>query len=267
MDEFRPESPPNKRLAAISIGGAVTILGGLLAWGVLSSNVIRPSTPPSLESDRPPPDALLFPDVLSVTDAVAYVGTWFVLDARGRQVHQISPSEGLLQSFGREGSGPGEFTHPVSIVAHGDSIVVVEDGIVHLFSTHGEHIKSRRFSLGRDVNCLVGFGAVEDAVSSPAGLLLLVDCLNQDGAIISHAAIDTGDGVRSIAHREAEPGVIALRDMVPILATHPQGFLFGSAYDTCLDLIDPSGLTRDTVCHGGLEPVPFPKHNVSRDLC
>lgn len=260
-----PEKPPDTRLAGISVGAVLLIVVGILAWGTLTSAPGEPGAPPPLEPTSAPPDARLFPEVFSVTDAVAHDRVWFVLDARGNQVHRISPVEGLLGSFGREGSGPGEFRNPAAIAAHGDSIVVIEGGMLHLFDERGTHIRDRDFGLGLvEESCLVLPGSIADAVSVQAGLLLLVRCLNlQDESIpiTVHAAIEMGDGlIRSIAQRSGEPPVIGLPIMAPIVAAHPRGFLLGSAFDTCLDLIDLSGRELDTVCHDGLERIPFPRH-------
>lgn len=253
------ERPPNVRLATISVACAGALVAGVIGWGIVSVDPAESGTALAMEPVGAPPDASLFPTVISVTDAAVHDGIWFVLDLRGRQVHRISPTEGLLGSFGREGTGPGEFRRPVAIVAHGDSIVVLDSGFARLYSVRGDHFRDRRIGFARESGCRGLQGAVEDVVSLRAGLLFAVRCLNQDRSITIHAAIEMGNGrVRAIAHRDAEPGMITLADMAPILAVHSDGFLFGSAFDSCLKLIDPSGLHLDTICHDGLEPLPLP---------
>ena len=270
--------PPNQRIPAIVVAGVAAVVVALLLADVVSVPAPSPSriTTPGpdgsgthgpLEPVSAPPDARLFPEVLSVTDATEHDGIWFVLDARAHQIHLVSPEEGVLESFGREGEGPGEFGRPTAIVAHGDSIVVVAGGMLHLFSVRGEHIVDRRLGPGLDDGCILLPGSIEAAVSLRAGILLLVKCFDVGtGSVTAHAAIETGDGrLRSIARRDGEPGEISLSAMSPILAVHPDGFLFGHGSDSCLSLIDPSGLELDTICHGWIEPVPLPSQ-VAREL-
>lgn len=225
-----------------------------------------PGSPPeadsagkTLELAGPPSGAPLFPEVFSVTDAAMHQGVWFVLDGRGNQVHRIDPDGGTLRSFGREGSGPGEFRRASAIVAHGDSIIVVDHGIVHVFSPVGRHIEDRGFRPGPGLDCVAATVRVSDAVSTPAGLLMLGECLRPDGGTTVHAAVETVDGtIRSLAHRDGQAGRIDLDGMAAVVARHPQGFLFGSGWERCLDLISLSGQGLDTICHDWLERLDIP---------
>ncbi len=264
---------PGDGLAGIIAAVAAFMLAGVVASGCTEADPEGFGFPAESEpSDRTlepagaPPGTPLFAEVLSVTDAAAIDGTWFVLDGRAQQVHRISPEGEPVQSFGREGSGPGEFRRASAIVAHGDSILVVGDGIVHVFSPRGRHIADRRLQPGPSFDCLAATMRITDAVAVRAGLLLLVECSRTDGGRTTHAAIEAGDGtVRSLAHRNLEPKVLDLSGMFTVIARHPRGFLFGSASDRCLDLFDPSGRKLDAICPDWLERPDFPRE-VAREL-
>ena len=218
----------------------------------------------SAPSDSPP-EGRLFPEVFSVLDATAHDDAWFVLDGRATQVHRIGKQGGPVLSFGREGSGPGEFRGPGAIVAHGDSIVVVADGILHLFSPLGEHIADRRFQLGPSFDCLTPMTRTRDAVSLRGGVLLMLHCTGTNLSPTIHAAIETADGfVRSLARLEGEPGVVDLASAFAVISRHPRGFLFGSASRQCLDLFSPSGEKLEEVCHEWLERPDMPPESADQ---
>ena len=213
----------------------------------------------TLEPATPPPETRMFPEVFSVSDATMHDGVWFVLDGRAHQVHRISPGGGPVLTFGREGSGPGEFRRTNAIVAHGDSIVVVDDGIVHVFSPGGQHIVDRRFRPGPTLDCLAPTVRVSDAVSTPAGLLLLFECIRADTGTSIHAAVEAVDGtIRSLAHRDGEAKKFDFGGTLTVVGGHPQGFLFGSGWESCLDLVDLNGQRLDAICHDWLERLDFP---------
>ena len=255
-----------KRCAEIITAGTTLLLAGVVASGCSEADPegfgfpaeSEPSARTS-EPASPPLVARLFPEVFSVADAAAHDGFWFVLDGRAHQVHRISPEGEPVLSFGREGSGPGEFRRTNAIVAHGDSIVVVGDGIVHVFSPGGQHIVDRRFRPAPTLDCLAATARVRSAVSVRAGLLLLVECVRTDGGSSVHAAIETSDGfISSLAQRDGEARAIDLGGIFTVIASHPQGFLFGTAWESCLDLFSPSGRRLDAICHDWLEQVDIP---------
>lgn len=218
----------------------------------------------TFEAAGPPPGTRLFREVFSVFDATRHDDAWFVLDGRGSQVHRISPEGGAVLSFGREGTGPGEFRRTSAIAAHGDSIVVVGDGILHLFSPHGEHVLDRRFRFGPTLDCIAATVRASDAISTPTGLLLLLECHRPDGGTSLHVTVEAADGtVRSLARRDGEAGTIDWGGIQTVVARHPRGFLFGSAWEDCLDLIDMSGQRLDAICHDWLERRDLPPEAAS----
>ena len=219
--------------------------------------------PPEMSS--PPPEARLFPEVFSVSDATVLDGDWYILDRRAHRVHRISP-DGRLQSFGGEGSGPGEFRRPAAIVARGDSIILVASGILHVFSSSGEHLADRRFGAGPTMDCIGMTVRGADAVSVRAGLLLLVKCARPGEGTSTHVAIETVDGaLRSLARQDEEVGTLDLASAEPVLARHPRGFLFGSGWDGCLNLFSESGERLDVLCHDWLDRLDIPPE-VAREI-
>ncbi len=263
---MRGKSRRVPRWCADVVGPRIPLLVAVVVAGCAEADPGGAGTPSEAGSaDRtsgpsgPPPDARLFPEVFSVRDATAHGDAWFVLDGRATRVHRISPQGGPVLSFGREGSGPGEFRRPGAIVAHGDSIVVVENGILHLFSAGGEHIADRRFQLDPSFECLSGTSRVRDAVSLRGGMLLLLDCVGTDAGPTTHAGIETGGLVRSLARLESASGALDVDGVFAVIASHPRGFLFGSASRQCLDLFSPSGIKLDEVCHEWLERLEFPQ--------
>lgn len=72
--------------------------------------------------------------------AVGRSGTIYVADARANRVLMLGPEGRVIQTIGREGQGPGEFSRP-SAIAQGDTGLVVFDAgnaRVELFSPDGQ---------------------------------------------------------------------------------------------------------------------------------
>lgn len=253
------------------------IATGILLWAILEVPASRATQAmgerPALQStdfftETDPleiPSAVpIFTEVLSVEDAVAENGMWFLLDARAQRVHRFAPSGELVGSFGRQGSGPGEFGGmPISILAHADTIVVSEfDGNqIHLYSLTGISLEDRLLRLD---SCVLA--QIRDMASSPRGLLFLTTCRRQDMRSETRVILEDKDGsMRVLATQLPDPdGPIVLDAFTPpVLASHPEGFVFGSTGDQCLHVYDLDGKTIDSVCHDWLQPLSVPNEVVN----
>lgn len=202
----------------------------------------------------PPPGTELLPRVLSATDATLHEHDWFVLDGRAGMAHRIDSVGTLVLSFGRMGEGPGEFERPTAIVAHGDSIVVVDRDALHVFDPQGGHIADRLIAFEQ---CPAG--RVQDAMSSPSGLIVMVRCREHD-RIAWQVMAEGRDGFkRLLASRTRDAAIMDRSSLWLVLSWHPRGFLFGSPYDECLGLFDPVGRALDSVCHAWIARLPWPE--------
>ena len=212
-----------------------------------------------------PPEVPLLENVLSAADAVFHDGNWFVLDARAGQVHRLDSDGTLLGSFGRKGNGPGEFgALPTAIVAHGDSIVVTErtGNQVHLYSPEGAVLATRLVRLDA---CFLA--EIHDIASSPLGLLLLVKCRPDGMRTETRVVLEARDGFNQTlaALLPQRDGPVVFDVLTPpILSLHPEGFVFGSAGDTCLGVYRLDGETLESVCHDWLAPVTTPREFIRR---
>lgn len=197
-----------------------------------------------------PAEAVLFREVFSVTDVTARNGIWYVLDGSGMQVHRLHPTRGHLGSFGAEGDGPGEFTIPMAIVAHGDSIIVVDTRTLHLFDPAGAHLDDRILALAP--GCFL-----HDAVSLAEGLVLMARCGSM-GTTDYYAILETGgdEPLQVLSSRSTPRGDFTMG--VVVMGQHPRGVLFGLPYERCLSLIDPAGTALDDVCHEWIQRFPMP---------
>ena len=207
-----------------------------------------------------PPGTPLLQSVLSMEDAVFHNGIWFVLDIVGNQVHRLASDGTLLGSFGREGSGPGEFRGPpTAIDLRGDTIIVTEHGVnyFHLYSLEGVPIEERLLRLDA---CLVP--QILDVASVSMGLLFLVTCTQADMRVESRVLLETEDGfIRTVAARlPASNGPIVVDLFTPpLLSAHPDGFVFGNPKEECLSVYDTDGGMLESVCHDWLTPMTPPR--------
>lgn len=207
-----------------------------------------------------PPETPLFQNVLSMEDAVFHNGIWFVLDIVGRRVHRLASDGTLLGSFGRDGSGPGEFRGlPTAIGLRGDTIIVTEHGVTyyHLYSLEGVPIEERLLRLDA---CLIP--QILDVASAAMGLLFLVTCTQADMRVESRVLLETSDGfIRTVATRLPAPDGPVVVDLFtpPLLSAHPHGFVFGNSSEECLSVYDTEGEVLESVCHDWLTPMTPPR--------
>jgi len=251
-----------RRPGSWPIVATAALASALLVWGVVAVVTAGPGTEviagDSLATGHgltaAPPGTPVLREVTSVTDAAFHRGEWFVLDRRSAQVHRIDASGSLVESFGRQGEGPGEFRRPAAIASRGDSVVVVDGGILHLFRTDGDHIADRRIGLG---GC--GYGTVRDVLSVSTGLLMLVDCTapGRLGWLVVLVPLDGPS--RTLAVLDRDPDVVDLGMAWAVIGAHPQGFLFGLPEHDCLGLFSPRGGELGRVCHDWIERLPFPE--------
>lgn len=217
---------------------------------------MQPSGPPAIEST----DRRLFPEILSVSDAIVQDGTWWILDGRGRRIHRVTPAGTLVETLGRQGDGPGEFRRALGLVAHGDTVVVLDDWMLHLFSADGRFVADRRV----DPRTSCPAGRMRGGASSPAGVLLLAECFDsrRDDGGGWHVLLEAADGSwRSVAYRARYGGRRRVERMIGfalVLENHPEGFVFGSAYDDCLSVFDLLGSALPPVCHDWIQRIPVP---------
>ena len=210
-----------------------------------------------------PPTASLLPEVLSADDAAFRDGVWFVLDATADRIHRVSSSGELLGSFGNRGQGPGEFAGRLAaIAAHGDSIAVLElaGRRLHLFDLDGEPVADRILRLD---DCTVP--AASELISSPLGLLLLVNCTQPDMRQEARVILETKSGfMRTLATQgsDAQGAAVLGGFLWSTLSVHPRGFVFGRNIDECLSVYDLQGDVLESVCHDWMESVPIPEELV-----
>jgi hypothetical protein len=91
--------------------------------------------------------------------AVGPDGEIVVLDAGTREVRVFGASGRFARRFGRVGSGPGEFRHPVALRV--DSVVTVDDGELRrasVFSLSGRLLRTAPVSTGRIGDAVVARG-------------------------------------------------------------------------------------------------------------
>ena len=258
---MHPEAPRKGLSTWLTVVGAFAA-AVILVWGIFEMTRARTDVPPTAaDTEVPadtltaaPPDARLYREVFSVSDAALHGGVWFVLDRRGAQVHRISESGSLLGSFGRRGEGPGEFRSPTSIAVHEDTVIVLDRGDLHLYDLDGDHLADRQAGMTGCVN-----GSVRDLLSKPAGLLLLVDCREPDRTAWSVILEDSEGSPETLAVRAGEAGVVDVGMAIAVLGAHPQGFVFGFARNDCLDLFTPRGEELCEVCHDWIERLPLPE--------
>ena len=265
----------HRSLWLFGIGSAIAI--GILLWLSLDFSSLRviPAIQEVLDRQSAnfftsadpleiPPDVPIFTEVLSVEDAIAEDGMWFLLDSRAQRVHRLAPSGEFVGSFGRQGSGPGEFREmPTSIVVHTDTIVIsgLAGNHIHLYSLTGTPFGDRLLDLD---SCVLS--EIRDMASSPRGLLFLTTCRGEDMRSETRVILESKDGsMRVLATQFSDPNGPMVLDAFtpPVFVSHPKGFVFGSTGDQCLYIYDLDGRVVNPVCHDWLQPLSIPEEIVS----
>lgn len=258
---LHPEAP-RKGLGVWLTMVTGVVAAALLVWGIFEIARVRIDARPSATSMETADDTLaslpagtrLYSEVFSVSDAALHGGTWFVLDRRGSQIHRISESGDLLGSFGQRGEGPGELIRPVAIASHGDTVVVLDRGDLHLFDLDGRHLADRSLALG---GCPTG--VARDLLSRPRGLFFLIEC-REGGRLAWLVVLEAAEGSReTLAVRAGDRGVVDMGMVSPVFAAHPLGFVFGLASDECLKIVTSQGEESNEVCHDWIERLPIPR--------
>ena len=260
---IRHTKSPGSSMDTWMVSIASVLIVAALMWSAASIRSTRRSVVGSDESAgalvAPLPDVPLFTEVLSVTDAVVHAGAWFVLDGRARRIHRFDfTGRRLVSSFARRGEGPGELRSPVAIAVLTDTLAVVESAgdWLHLYSPDGLHLGDRPVRFGGCPS-----RAARDLASTQWGLLVLLDCMTESGREAQTLLEGTGGRFHAIAAyapRQTGPRVVD-PTLLPVVAAHPRGFLFGLAGEECLDLYGPEGDVLEPVCHGWIERYPLPQ--------
>lgn len=248
-------SPPRCRgtTAVVAIVAALAVFAlakGVTTWGAANDpGAVRNVGTGSLTAALSWPEGTpLFTEVFSITDADSDSAAWYVLDAKGHQIHRIGP-KGLIATFGGWGEGPGELKQPSALTVHHDTVVVLEGATDwKLYSLTGKHLADRSVKSFWICTPMV----LVDMVSTPRGLLLLAVC--PMGAYQqAHVILEKHDGYLShltMIQTGSQRGREMDATFYPVLARHPSGFVFGSAGDNCLQLYDLRGRNAgDDICH------------------
>lgn len=244
-----------RRLAAIA--GFLGIVTLLVVVAVRNGPPPAPAPattpPPDYDVMEAPADAELFGQVLSVVDAAMHDGIWYLVDPAGNQVHRVDPAvPQALHTFGGRGQGPGEFPLPPNgIVVHGDSIMILDRQMVHIFGPGGQHYGDRpvRMSLG----C-----SIWDALSLSGTLSFLIQCFNPAG-ITLHVLREEHDGSLTELASRPRAALGNASEGTVVMGRHPNGLLFGLPYDDCLELFGYDGASVGEECHGWIERLPWPE--------
>lgn len=245
-------------LAAICLLGlasASLTWGGAQSWQLRRDMASPTEVPPLADvparAEEAPPGARLLGEVLSVYDATSYNGEWFILDRRQDMVHHLDSTGARTTAIGRAGEGPGEFRTPEALAVYRDTLVVAEfDGTVHRFGLDGTFDGRTRLRVD---SCLaVG---VFDVVAVSEEPLYLMGCVGRGALRQAFVVRETPAGSTSklaaYARGREHDRELDL-EFLPVLGTHPKGFVFGSAFEDCLDVFDMDGHLLDDVCHAWL---------------
>ncbi|MYJ96462.1 MAG: hypothetical protein F4053_13015 [Proteobacteria bacterium] len=267
----RPKAALSTNSSLFLFGGGVLAVVVILGWSIaVASKRLLKDTDAHQTSIGAGPNALARPSdairsaaVAGVRDADQHGGIWFLLDRYSAEVHRVDGRGVYHGSFAGKGDGPGELRFPQAIAAHADTIVVATWRNMHLYQPDGTSIARRRIEPPRDCPGAL----VHDIASSRLGLLILFNC--DHGSDFESLVVLENDEVSRypLAVRAASPVDrrvwTAFREAF-VLASHPQGFLFGHPDDDCLELYGLDGEVLDSVCHAWLERHPIRVEDLDR---
>ena len=235
----------------IVVSGFVALLVVVMVWNRPSPDSAPAVTPPDHDPMEAPAEAVLFQEVLSVSNAVVRDGVWYAIDIYGPQVHRLDPATGSVRTFGRKGEGPGEFRGiPGEIVVHGDSIVITDGQSLRIFGLEGQHYQDRIVRIRSSCS-------IEEALSLSGLLLFLVRCPNREDTsyhVLHEARSGLVTEVSSLSQERGAPTTGRV-----VLGPHPNGFVFGQPYLDCLELYGFAGASLGEECHEWIERLPMPE--------
>ena len=199
----------------------------------------------------PLPDVPLFTEVLSVTDARRSCGGVVRIGRAGATHSSLRLHAAAVWSAASLGAARA----PVSCGLRWRSPFSRTPSLssnpratgYNLYSPDGLHLGDRPVRFGGCPS-----RAARDLASTQWGLLVLLDCMTESGREAQTLLEGTGGRFHAIAAyapRQTGPRVVD-STLLPVVAAHPRGFLFGLAGEECLDLYGPEGDVLEPVCHG-----------------
>jgi len=202
-----------------------------------------------------PPGRPVEPRILGVTDAVPSGPGWIVLDARSRRIARLSEQGDLVWVSGREGDGPGEMRHPLSVALLGQRIVVAErSGRLVFFGPRG---RPAGLVQVRDADCRLS--DVHEILERGDSLVVLTWCTLRSGRVLARVEPVGADGqAHVLAERMYNDWRSGSLDPMrfPVLGRVGRRLALGVAPDPCLRILDRSGSTVRRLCYPDLPRRP-----------
>jgi hypothetical protein len=235
-------------------GSAALCLIALLgARAIRARATTQPTNAPQPAASRPNEA------VLSVEAAVERDGFWYVVDARGHRIHVVDSTGTPLHSFGRRGSGPGEFNTPMTVARSATHTFVAEMGRadISVFDASGQFVRHLRVRgpCAQGNIAAMGIGGstlyvLRRCVELPARIRLQVE-RSSDARILAvwHAVADT----TPVTSRAGLP------IHVPVMAVSDTRLIIGDGTNACLKAVRlPDGASQGTRCFSEVPRRPLP---------
>ncbi len=197
-----------------------------LSWKTQFGSLTPSVEPPESVAVAPALGTFVFPELLSVEDAVEWNGGWLILDARGSHLYFLDFESGVLETLAGEGAGPGELQDPMAMALSGrDSLLGVlnERGFfLDLFDLHSGFVERRRIEGG---GCVAGLA--RRLVAAPSGALYLlricpavvpgpgtawVEAISRQGRLTPVVAMSLGEAGSRRLYIERQPILLAGRE-------------------------------------------------------